>query len=48
MTPAYHMNKIHWNTVSFGGDVPMEELKRMVSRSYDLIKPKARGRRNEN
>lgn len=40
--PAYHMNKIHWNTVTLGGDVPEEELKRMVGQSYDLIKPKVR------
>jgi len=40
LTPAYHMNKVHWNTVTLGGDVPEGELKRMISRSYDLIKPK--------
>ncbi|HBR34608.1 MAG TPA: hypothetical protein DD734_08235 [Firmicutes bacterium] len=42
VTPAYHMNKVHWNTVTLGGDVPGDELKRMVERSYDLIKPKVR------
>ena len=42
VTPAYHMNKVHWNTVTLGGDVPEEEIKRMVAGSYDLIKPKAR------
>ena len=42
VTPAYHMNKVHWNTVTPDGDVPEEELKRMIERSYDLIKPKAR------
>ncbi len=45
VTPAYHMNKVHWNTVTPGGDVPDEELKRMVGRSYALIQPKA-GKRN--
>ena len=40
VTPAYHMNKVHWNTVALGGDVPEDELKQMVSWSYDLIKPK--------
>ena len=40
VTPAYHMNKTHWNTVTLNGDVPDEELGRMVARSYDLIKPK--------
>jgi predicted DNA-binding protein (MmcQ/YjbR family) len=39
VTPGYHMNKEHWNTVTLGGDVPEEELKRMIGRSYDLIKP---------
>jgi predicted DNA-binding protein (MmcQ/YjbR family) len=28
----------------FGGDVPEDELKRMIERSYDLIKPKERKR----
>jgi predicted DNA-binding protein (MmcQ/YjbR family) len=39
--PAYHMNKTHWNTVALGGDVPDEDLKRMIGRSYALIRPKA-------
>ena len=43
--PGYHMNKVHWNTVMIGGDVPDEELKRMIERSYDLIKPKVRKRK---
>ena len=38
--PGYHMNKTHWNTVRVGGDVPEEELQRMIGDSYDLIKPK--------
>jgi len=42
LTPAYHMNKDHWNTVTLGGDVPDDELKRMIENSYNLIKPKAR------
>ena len=42
VTPGWHMNKTHWNTVTLGGDVPEDELKRMIEQSYDLIKPKAR------
>ena len=42
VTPAYHMNKTHWNTVTTGGDVPDDALERMIERSYDLIKPRAR------
>jgi predicted DNA-binding protein (MmcQ/YjbR family) len=38
--PAYHMNKTHWNTVFIDGDVPDEEIKNMIIKSYYLIKPK--------
>ena len=44
VTPAFHMNKVHWNTIVLGGDVSCEELKIMVEKSYDLIKPKVRRR----
>jgi predicted DNA-binding protein (MmcQ/YjbR family) len=43
--PGYHMNKVHWNTVVAGGDVAYDELFRMISDSYDLIKPKERKRK---
>ncbi|MCL2046419.1 MAG: MmcQ/YjbR family DNA-binding protein [Oscillospiraceae bacterium] len=42
LTPGYHMNKTHWNTVMLGGDVPDEHLQYMIGQSYDLIKPKTR------
>ena len=42
VTPGYHMNKAHWNTIVLGGDVLDDELKRMVESSYILIKSKAR------
>ncbi len=44
VAPAYHMNKEHWITAILGGSVPDEEIKGMIGRSYDLIKPKARKR----
>jgi len=44
VTPGYHMDKTHWNTVTLGGDVPVEELKQMIWWSYDLIKPKRKGK----
>ena len=47
VTPAYHMNKVHWNTVTLGGDVPDEELLRMIEASYGLIKPKMRKRHDD-
>lgn len=40
VTPAYHMNKEHWNTVALGGDVPEAELLEMIAHSYDLIRPR--------
>ena len=43
VTPGWHMNKTHWNTVTVGGDVPDDELMRMIGQSYDLTRPK-RGR----
>jgi len=46
ITPGWHMNKVHWNTVTLGGDVPIDELERMIERSYDLIKPKVRRIKN--
>lgn len=45
VTPAYHMNKVHWNTITLGGDVPDEVLRRMIGVSYGLIEPKAGKRR---
>ena len=35
--PGYHMNKKHWNTVTFDGNVPDDELRDMVDESYDLV-----------
>jgi predicted DNA-binding protein (MmcQ/YjbR family) len=40
VTPGYHMNKTHWNTVILDGDVPEDELKRMIQQSYTLTAPK--------
>jgi len=40
--PGFHMNKRHWNTVIIGGDVPDDEVWRMVEESYNLIAPKSK------
>ena len=32
------MNKTLWNTVTIGGDVPDDVLKRMIERSYEMTK----------
>jgi hypothetical protein len=36
------MNKMHWNTITIGGDVADSELRDMIAHSYDRIKPKKR------
>ena len=36
LIPGWHMNKRHWNTVVMGGDVPKEEIERMIRRSWQL------------
>lgn len=42
--PAWHMNKVHWNTVEVNG-VPWEELTDMVAKSFALT---ASGKKNKN
>jgi predicted DNA-binding protein (MmcQ/YjbR family) len=42
ITPAYHMNKEHWNTVRLGSDVPVGELHSMIEHSYRLTMPKCK------
>lgn len=37
IVPGYHMNKKHWNTVSFNGSVPDKLILELVDHSYDLI-----------
>ncbi len=35
--PGYHQNKEHWNTIILDGTIPEEDIKRMISESYDLV-----------
>jgi predicted DNA-binding protein (MmcQ/YjbR family) len=37
ITPGYHLNKRHWNTVVADGSVPEQLLRDMVEDSYDLV-----------
>jgi predicted DNA-binding protein (MmcQ/YjbR family) len=37
ITPGYHLNKQHWNTVTLDGSVPEEELTELIDHSYDLV-----------
>lgn len=45
VTPAYHMNKVHWNSVYLGSDVPDDEIKRMTDDSFFLTKSKPKRRK---
>jgi len=37
VTPGYHMNKKHWNTVEIENGVPDSEVRKMIDHSYDLV-----------
>ena len=37
VTPGYHMNKRHWNTVDFDGLLEDEFLRSMIDLSYQLV-----------
>ena len=35
--PGYHTNKRHWNTIDLDGTVDDDELRDMITHSYDLV-----------
>jgi predicted DNA-binding protein (MmcQ/YjbR family) len=37
VSPGYHMNKKHWNTVLLDGSVPDTELFSWIDHSYNLV-----------
>lgn len=37
VTPGYHLNKRHWNTVTLDGSVPADEVAEWIEHSYDLV-----------
>ena len=37
VTPGYHMNKKHWNTIILDGTVPDKEVFSWIDHSYNLI-----------
>jgi len=42
ITPGYHMNKKHWNTVVVDGSVSNALLKEWIDHSYSLVSPKSK------
>ncbi len=48
ITPGYHLNKRHWNTVALDGSVPDEELLELIDHSYELVVARlTRAQRNQ-
>jgi predicted DNA-binding protein (MmcQ/YjbR family) len=37
ITPGYHMNKEHWNTLDLHGKLPDDLVRELIDHSYDLI-----------
>ncbi len=37
ITPGYHMNKRHWNTVVIDGTIAEAEMLEFIDHSYDLV-----------
>ena len=37
VTPGYHMNKRHWNTVSTDGSIPDQTIYQWIDASYELV-----------
>ena len=39
-SPAYHLNKKHWNDIFIEGAFPNEKIENWIKESYDLVKRK--------
>lgn len=37
ITPGYHLNKRHWNTIALDGSIGAGEMRGLISHSYDLV-----------
>jgi predicted DNA-binding protein (MmcQ/YjbR family) len=37
VTPGYHLNKSHWNTVILDGSVPDGEIRAMITHSFEQV-----------
>jgi len=42
VTPGYHMNKKHWNTIFLDGSIPDKEIFVWIDLSFDLVAGKYR------
>ena len=37
ITPGYHMNKTHWNSIYFESNIPNEFVENLIVHSYTLV-----------
>lgn len=37
ITPGYHLNKKHWNSIEVDASIPEDELLEMIDHSYDQV-----------
>lgn len=37
ITPGYHLNKEHWNTLLLDGSIPEAEVLSLIDHSYELV-----------
>ena len=37
VSPGYHSNKKHWNTIEVNGEIPKEALHELIDHSYNLV-----------
>lgn len=37
ITPGYHMNKKHWNTITIDGSLTDDFLEKLIQHSYELV-----------
>ncbi len=37
ITPGYHLNKRHWNTIALDGTVPAPQVAELVRHAYEIV-----------
>jgi predicted DNA-binding protein (MmcQ/YjbR family) len=37
VTPGYHLNKKHWNSIAIPGELSQDELRHWIRHSYQLV-----------
>jgi predicted DNA-binding protein (MmcQ/YjbR family) len=42
IVPGYHLNKLHWITITINREVTDDRVRELIEDSYDLVKPRPR------